>query len=89
MGKEGLPEEASAYAGKKHDGIEIAREETPAKIENLFIVFQRHLAHGGGDDRLAALFANQRGHFLGSAAFERKNSETVKRHLISPDDDGA
>lgn len=80
-GEDGFPEEAEADAGEEDDGIEVAGEEAGGEEEGFVVLLEIDLAHGGGDEGFAGLFADEGGHFLGAAGFEREDAEAVEGHI--------
>jgi hypothetical protein len=69
-----------AYACQKNHQIEVAAKQALGELERLRIVLNRSLAHRRRDKRIATLFADQLGHFLGAPALERDHAETVEGH---------
>ena len=49
-----------------------AREQVFGEGEGLFVAFERNLPHGGRDEGIASLIADERGHFRCAAAFKER-----------------
>ena len=72
---------AGADAGEQDDHVEFAGEEALGEGEDGVVIGERDFAHGGGDEGLAALLADELLHFGGAAAFQREHAESVEGHI--------
>jgi len=77
-----LPKHFCADAGEQDHAIELAGDQIAGERECFFLLLEGDFAHGGRDERVATLFADQRGHLFRTAALERKHAETVKGHSL-------
>ena len=71
---------AGAHTGEQDHHVEFAAKEALGEGEGAGIVFQGRFAHGGGDEWLAILAANEFGDFRGAAALEGEDAEAVEGH---------
>ena len=73
-------ERPRADAGEKDHQIELAAKQALGELERFGIVLDGRLAHGRRDKRIAALPADQLGHFGGAPALERDDAQAIERH---------
>ena len=73
-------ERPGAYAGEKDHHVEVAAKEPLREREGFLIIFEGNFAHGGGQERLALLTADEFGHLGRSPAFKREDPQTVEGH---------
>ena len=71
-----------ADAGQEDHHVDLAGDQPMGEVDRLAVLLDRHLAHAGADERLAAEFLDQPGHFGRVAAFERGDAEVGKTGVI-------
>ena len=71
---------ARADAGEQDHHVELAAKQPLGECERFGIVFDRSFAHGGRDERVATLAADQFGDFSCAPALEGKDAQAIEGH---------
>ena len=69
-----------ADARQEHHHFELTRAEAAGEVEDGIVRGDGRFPHRRGDEWVTALFADQLGDFVGSAALEREHATALQRH---------